>query len=478
MNRGFSTILNGLKKIIRFKPMATTIDKSHILKYDVQGPRYTSYPTAPEWSSETDARVYAEKLEELGRSDKDISLYVHIPFCEQLCYFCACMKVIRTRDEKYSDEYLSYLFKEIELVAGMIGPRRTVRQLHWGGGTPTYLSERQIEGLFEKIGRHFDIDKNGEIAIEVDPRTVTNSKLAVLRKIGFNRISMGVQDFDEQVMQTVNRIQPFEMVKSVMDETRRLGFDSVNFDLIYGLPYQTKESFDQTVELVAGLKPDRIALYSFAYVPWLQKHQTKLDQSVFPDNDSKLEIFLTARQKFLNGGYQAIAMDHFALTTDEMAKAFNERKLYRNFMGYTVKPADEYIGLGVSAIGFVENTFIQNKKTLPDYYKALEEGTFPVERGKPLSEDDKIRRWVILQLMCHFRIDKKEFNTAFNKNFDEYFAYERGHLQCCLEDGLITEKAEIIEATELGQLFIRNVCMGFDIYLRKSAGQKRFSRTV
>lgn len=458
--------------------MAATIDKATILKYDVQGPRYTSYPTAPEWSADTDARVYTQKLAQLGASSKSISLYIHIPFCEQLCYFCACMKVIRNQDEKYSDEYLNYLFKEIELTAGVIGPTRTVKQLHWGGGTPTYLSEAQIERLFEKIQKYFDIDPNAEIAIEVDPRTVTASKLAVLRKVGFNRISMGVQDFDDQVMQTVNRIQPFAMVKEVIDESRRLGFHSINFDLIYGLPYQTKESFDQTVDLVAGLKPDRIALYSFAYVPWLQKHQTKLDQSVFPDNDSKLEIFLTARRKFLENGYQAIAMDHFALTTDEMAKAFNERKLYRNFMGYTVKPAEEYIGLGVSAIGFVENTFIQNKKALPDYYKALDEGQLPVERGKPLSEDDTIRRWIILQLMCHFRIDKKEFSRTFNKSFDEYFAYERGHLQCCLEDGLIVEKADLIEVTELGQLFIRNVCMGFDVYLRKSAGQKRFSKTV
>ena len=313
--------------------MVTIIDKEAIRKYDVQGPRYTSYPTAPEWTSQVDARVYAEKLAQLGRSQKNISLYIHIPFCEKLCYFCACMKVIRAQDEDQGEEYLGYLFKEIDLVASTIGPKRTVKQLHWGGGTPTYLSERQIERLFKKICECFDVDLNGEIAIEVDPRTVTHAKLAVLHKVGFNRISMGVQDFNDEVMSAVNRIQPFAMVEDVTRECRKLGFGSINFDLIYGLPYQTKDSFEQTVELVTGLRPDRIALYSFAYVPWLQKHQTKLDQNVFPDNDGKFDIFLTAREKFLASGYQAIAMDHFALTTDEMSKAFNEKRLYRNFMG-------------------------------------------------------------------------------------------------------------------------------------------------
>ncbi len=458
--------------------MTPTIDKSTILKYDVQGPRYTSYPTAPEWSSGVDAAIYKDKLKDFGRSSKTLSVYIHIPFCEQLCYFCACMKVIRSKDEKYGEEYLEHLFKEIELVAQAIGRRRTVKQLHWGGGTPTFLSEDQMERLFKKICDSFDVDLTGEIAIEVDPRTVTPSKLKALRGLGFNRVSMGVQDFDDKVIDAVNRHQPFGLVKEVTDCCRELKFHSINFDLIYGLPHQTRETFQKTVDQVIGLRPDRIALYSFAYVPWLQKHQTKLVADDFPNNDAKLDIFLLARQKFLDNDYQAIAMDHFALKDDEMAKAFNERKLYRNFMGYTVKPADEYIGFGVSAIGFLENTFIQSSKVLPEYYKALGEGRLPVERGKELTEDDRIRRWVILQLMCQFRVDKKQFKNLFGKDFDDYFVVERGHITYCIEDQLIQEDGPMIEVTDLGQLFIRNVCMGFDAYLQKSGTVRRFSRTV
>lgn len=458
--------------------MSLLIDKSTILKYDVQGPRYTSYPTAPEWTSQVDARTYISKLSQLGTSAKSVSLYIHIPFCEQLCYFCACMKVIRSKEERYSAEYLKYLFKEIEWVASAIGPKMTVKQFHWGGGTPTYLSSGQIEELFLKITKHFNVDPKGEIAIEVDPRTVTHEKLAVLKRLGFNRISMGVQDFEEKVMKAVNRIQSFEMVKDVTNQCRKLGFGSVNFDLIYGLPFQTRKSFDGTIDRVMGLKPDRIALYSFAYVPWLQKSQGKLQKNVLPNNDVKLEIFLSAREKFLASGYQSIAMDHFALKSDEMAKAFNDRKLYRNFMGYTVKPADEYIGLGTSAIGFLENTFVQNHKTIPSYCKSIDDGHLPVERGKELTLDDTIRRWVILQLMCHFRVYKKEFCKLFSKDFDDYFSFERKHLDRCMEDGLLTINKDIIDVTELGQLFIRNVCMGFDFYLRQTKGHKRFSRTV
>ncbi len=458
--------------------MSLTIDKQTVLKYDVAGPRYTSYPTAPEWSPSIDAAVYAEKLKALGRSDKTLSLYIHIPFCEQLCYFCACNKVIRAREEKTGDEYLNHLFKEIDMVAGLIGCKKTVRQLHWGGGTPTYLSEKQCRRLFVKITDTFDVDLDGEIAIEIDPRTVNRNKLKVLKDLGFNRISMGVQDFDAKVQDDINRIQPFEQVSAVNGWCREMDFKSVNFDLIYGLPYQTRERFAKTVDQVIGLRPDRIALYSFAYVPWLSKPQNKFNLDAIAQQDEKLDIFIQSREKLSAVGYQAIAMDHFALQTDDMAKAFHNGQLYRNFMGYTLKPADEFLGFGVSAIGFLENTYVQNVKVLPDYYAGIAAGHLPIERGKHLTKDDRIRQWIINALMCRFVIDKDEFFKVFGHEFEDYFIDEAEHIKECVEDGLIQENNDCLTVTELGKLFIRNVCMGFDWYLRQKNGHKRFSRTI
>lgn len=454
------------------------LTKQTILKYDTPGPRYTSYPTAPEWSTDVSAQTYQDKLRAFGQSDKTLSLYIHIPFCQSMCYYCACNVVIRKQDDKYGDEYLEYLFKEIDLVRRAIGKKPKVRQLHLGGGTPTYLNEGQIERLFNKISEYFDIDLDGEIAIEIDPRTIDKSKVKKLRALGFNRVSMGVQDFDAQVQKQVNRLQPIEIVTEFYHWCRELKFLSVNFDLIYGLPGQTLKSFSKTVEEVVCFKPDRVALYSFAYVPWLKKHQTKLEKGNFPTNDTKLDLFLEARRQFLSGGYQAIAMDHFALESDEMARAFNEGKLYRNFMGYTVKPADEYVGLGLTSIGFLENTFVQNYKTINDYYRLLKEETLPIERGKELTRDDVIRQWVISALMCRFKVDKAEFRRKFSAEFDEYFASEKAHLAKCEGEGLIKVSADSIAASDVGKLFIRNVAMGFDWYLRQPKAHKQFSRTV
>ncbi|MDE2222823.1 MAG: oxygen-independent coproporphyrinogen III oxidase [Candidatus Omnitrophica bacterium] len=454
------------------------IDKNMLQKYDVAGPRYTSYPTAPQWSPEVTADTYTAALKAFGQNDKTVSLYIHIPFCEQLCYFCACNKVIRAKEEKVGDEFLEYLFKEMDMVARAIGRRKLIRQLHWGGGTPTYLSEKQSERLFARIKSLFDIDFNEEIAIEVDPRTVTRSKLEVLRQLGFNRISMGVQDFDEKVQDDINRIQPYEQVARVHQWCRNLNFKSVNYDLIYGLPYQTRVTFKKTVDSVIGLKPDRIALYSFAYVPWLSKPQNKFNLEAIALHDEKLDIFLQSRQNLLEHGYQAIAMDHFALTTDEMTKAFNQGLLYRNFMGYTLRPADEYLGLGPSAIGFLEKTYVQNIKILPEYYKCLSQDRLPVERGKQLSRDDQARQWVINSLMCQFQADKKLFSDKFASKFEDYFVQEQQHIRDCVEDGLILEDGQRIVVTDLGKIFIRNVCMGFDYYLRQKDAHRRFSRTV
>jgi len=459
--------------------MNTVNLKSEIInKFDVSGPRYTSYPTAPEWSVEVKENTYQDKLTEFSHSNRTVSLYVHIPFCQSMCTFCACNVIIRRHDKKYGDEYLNYLFREMDLVSRWLGTKKKVCQLHFGGGTPNFLNEQQLERLFQKIQEYFDIDFTGEVAIEVDPRTISQTKVRFLRQMGFNRISMGIQDFDLEVQKAVNRIQPFEIVKDLNGWCRDLKFKSVNFDLIYGLPYQTPERFATTIEKVIDLRPDRIALYSFAYVPWLKKHQSKIDPQSLLTNERKLEIFIQARQKFLEAGYEAIAMDHFAVGEDELALAFKEGKLYRNFMGYTVKPADEYIGFGLTSIGFLENTYFQNYRTLPKYYGVLDRNEIPIERGKILTQDDKMRQWVINSLMCQFQVDKNEFQMRFHYNFDKYFQEEQSHLHHCCEDDLILLKPDRISVTDLGKFFIRNICMGFDWYLRQKDAHRQFSKTI
>lgn len=457
--------------------MLTAIDKATILKFDTPGPRYTSYPTAPVWSDAVNEAVYIKDLCAFGTCDKTLSLYIHIPFCESLCTYCGCNVVIRKKDERFGDEYIDHLDREMALVYKHLGRRKKVRQLHWGGGTPTFLNEAQIERLYTTTRKYFDIDPNGEIAIEIDPRTIDKSKVQKLRALGFNRVSMGIQDFSEDVQREVNRYQPYRIVKEFNDWCRELNFASVNFDLIYGLPRQTRESFQDTAAKTIALRPDRIALYSFAYVPWLKKHQQKIDTALLPSNDAKLDIFLRARDALVGAGYKAIAMDHFALENDELAKAFESGTLYRNFMGYTVKPADEYIGLGVTSIGFLENTYVQNHKALPAYYQALKDGHLPVERGMVLSEDDTIRQWTINSLMSRFSVDKRAFEQRFHADFDAYFSEEQGHLRWCADNDLISLDSTRINVLELGKIFIRNVCMGFDHYLKQSAQQK-FSRTV
>lgn len=454
------------------------INKSIIQKFDTPGPRYTSYPTAPEWNSDFSQTDYIEKLHLLGESEKSLSVYIHIPFCEQLCYFCACNMMIRPKENKYGDEYVQYVTREMNIVFAALGKRMSVKQLHLGGGTPTFLSEDQLIKLMDAINRYFDIDVTSEVAIELDPRTITRSKLELLKKLGFNRVSMGVQDFDSNVQHSINRVQPIDLIKEVYGWCRELQFDSVNFDLIYGLPYQTIESFDQTADSICLMKPDRIALYSFAYLPWMRKHQNKVEEDKMPSNDEKVDIFLNARTKFLQSGYKGIAMDHFALTDDEMAIAFDEKRLYRNFMGYTVKPADEYIGFGVSSIGFLENTFAQNIKILKDYYETLDDGRLPIERGKILSSDDIIRQTVIKEFMCHFHVDKSRIEHQFAIDFDRYFDQEQEHISQCIEHKLLELSGTDLVVTDLGQLFIRNICMGFDWYLRQKNAHTKFSKTV
>lgn len=453
------------------------LHKDLIEKYNVPGPRYTSYPTVPEWSDEINGEIYGRQLKAFGQSKKGLSLYIHIPFCESMCYYCACMVQVRKQRPEFGDEYLNYLFKEMDMLVAETGLHKSIHQLHLGGGTPTFLSEIQLQRLMDKIRSVFHIPDDAEMAIELDPRTVDVPKLGFLRNLGFNRVSMGVQDFDAEVQKSINRIQSFESVKTLTDACRDLGYESINYDLIYGLPKQDLKSFAKTIEQVKLLRPDRIALYSFAFLPWMAKHRL-IEESSLPETNEKLDIFLQARNTFLEAGYSAIGMDHFALKEDQMTKAYDKGVLHRNFMGYTLQHTEDFIGLGVSSIGFVNESYVQNTKQLKRYYQLLDAGKFPVERAKLLHEDDCIRRWLIQSIMCRFQINKTEFKQAFGKDFDEYFSSELKHVDACCKEALLKETTEGWEVSELGKLFVRNICMGFDWYLCREEGHRRFSKTI
>ena len=452
----------------------TSLNKTLIQKFNVQGPRYTSYPTAPEWQDDFPISRYREALRLVKA--KSLSLYFHLPFCEKMCFYCGCNVIIRKQNPSIGDRYIDCLIKEMDLVLSDLSSQLELRQLHFGGGTPNFLSPAQLERLFEAIQSRFVFSEDAEIAIEVDPRVSTIDHLDMLKKLGFNRLSMGLQDFDPQVQKAVNRIQPFEMTRDLVVAIRDRGFQSINIDLIYGLPFQSVASFLKTVEQIIQINPDRIALYSYAHVPWLKSHQALIKKETLPSPDEKLDIFLTARERLLTSGYLAIAMDHFALKNDSMSKAYEQKTLYRNFMGYTLKPAEEFIGFGLSAIGYLSQCFVQNTKDLRSYYQSLDDNTLPLSRGLSLSEDDVRRQWVIQALMCHFGFKKEQFFQKFSQDFDTYFSSEQDHIQSCMKEGLLENNAEEIGLTSLGQLFVRNVCMGFDAYLKK--GKQLFSSTV
>jgi oxygen-independent coproporphyrinogen-3 oxidase len=444
---------------------------------DVAGPRYTSYPTAPEWSDSYTSADYGRALAAFSPDHTSLSLYVHIPFCAKMCFYCGCNVVIRKTRGDAGDDYIDHLILEMDLIRARFPKNPLVKQLHWGGGTPNFLSSDQMTRLKYEIEQRFELDSTGEIAIEVDPRTVTQGQIVTLRRIGFNRISMGIQDFSETVQVAINRVQPYEDVHVLMGWIRDAGFESVNMDLIYGLPHQTPANFSDTISRIIQLSPDRIALYSYAHVPWLKSHQKLIDLAALPSQEDKLSIFVSARDHLLANGYDAIGMDHFAKSGDELAVAYKNGVLHRNFMGYTVKPADEYIGIGVSSIGFISGHFVQTTKELKGYYSDLEQGRFAIDRGLELSEDDRIRQWVIQSVMCRFGVDKSIFKTQFGLDFDLYFKDEMAHLGHCQQQGLVTLNAGSIGVTDLGKLFVRNIAMGFDFYLKKNT-ERRFSRTV
>jgi|ETN02SMinimDraft_2_1059926.scaffolds.fasta_scaffold11885_2 oxygen-independent coproporphyrinogen-3 oxidase len=459
-------------------PGGLHIDAALLERYDRPGPRYTSYPTAVEFHQDFGPEQYSRHLADLP-ADDEVSLYLHLPFCDYRCDFCGC-HVVATRHLDVAEIYLGYLQREIEAVARVLGRRPKVSQYHWGGGTPTYYSADQMRRLQGMVLDHFDLTDGAEVAIEVDPRVTTTEQIDTLGELGFNRISMGVQDFDDDVQQAIGRGQTEAQTRDLYQYCRDKGFTSINLDLIYGLPKQTPESFGATLDSVLELRPDRLAVYSYAHVPWVRSNQKRIDEATLPDRDAKFALLAQAIRTFRDGGYDQIGMDHFALPEDELAQALGRRRLHRNFMGYTVSRAPAMIGMGISAIGDVSAAYAQNQKKLSTYYADLDAGRLPVERGCSLSADDRARRHVITELMCNLWLDKEAVAAAFGIDFAATFDGELTELQNGpVADGLAVLHDDAIEVTPLGQLFVRNVCMPFDTYLRdKQRSGPTFSRTV
>lgn len=455
------------------------IDIDTLLKYDRPGPRYTSYPAVPLWNESFDHRRFLSKIIETNsvEAPPPLSLYFHIPFCYSLCFYCGCNSII-TRKREHAREYISYLKREMEILLPHIDKNRQVVQIHWGGGSPDFLSPDEIEELYGYISKHFTISQHAEIGIELDPRETTSDHLRVLKKLGFNRISMGVQDFDPQVQKAVNRLQPEEITRSMVNQCRKLGFKSINIDLIYGLPYQTVESFEKTAEKIIDLNPERIALFNYAHVPWMKKHQKMIKEETLPAGKDKLLILKMAIEKFTDAGYIYIGMDHFAKREDELCIAQKEKSLYRNFQGYTTKAGCDLYGLGITAISMVGNCYAQNKKGLTEYYEAIDKRVLPTFRGYELNMDDILRRYVITRLMCDFTINKRDVEDRYGIVFNTYFREELERLKSLRDDGLLELYPEMINITQAGRILIRNVAMVFDVYLRAPGKEMKFSRTV
>lgn len=453
--------------------------KELIKKYDKAGPRYTSYPTAPHFSMNCDASVFSQGLKKI-KAGEPISLYVHIPFCKSQCYFCGCNMLVST-STVVSDQYVNVLCKEIELV-GRALKGHPVSQFHWGGGTPSLLSTELMRKIFDHVRSHIgDFSPGAEISIEVHPSVMTREKTRDLKALGFNRISMGVQDFDESVQKEIRRIQTYEQTFEVIDEANKLGFLSTNVDLVYGLPKSRPETFHKTVLEIIKLKPGRVALFNYAHVPWLKPYQRFLDENSLPKGDEKLNIFMSAREEFLKSGYESIGMDHFALPDDELTILKNTHKLHRNFMGYTALPTKNLVGLGMTSISELETGYFQNQKKLKDYYLAVERGEYPTIRGVELSVDDKIRRDVIMTLMCDFRISWGKLKECWEIDPEVYFQKELQKLTPAVEDGLCLIGEDGIVVTKIGELFVRNIAMAFDAYLvpkTSEIGARMYSRTI
>lgn len=452
-------------------------DSALLAKYDVAGPRYTSYPTALQFHEGFDDRAWEQYLRERPPVITPLSLYVHVPFCRNICYYCACNKVV-TRNSVLAERYLDALEQEVALLARHVDRRRRITQLHWGGGTPTYFDQSELTRLMHALAVHFSLNDapEREYSIELDPRTVDRGTIALLKGLGFNRVSMGIQDFDPEVQRAINRIQPFAMVEQLVEAVREHRFRSLGFDLIYGLPRQSPARMEATLAQVLALSPDRISCYSYAHLPEQFSSQRSIARLDVPDADQKLEILHTLIDVLTGAGYLYVGMDHFVKPGDELARALHAGSLQRNFQGYSTQLAPELLGLGVSSISSTGEVYCQNLKTLDTWHKRLAEGRLPVQRGLVLGPDDSLRRDVIMQLICRMSVDTAEISARHGVDFDEYFTRELARLQAMADDGLVRREGTRIEVTPVGRLLVRNICMVFDAYL--DPAKQRFSRTI
>jgi oxygen-independent coproporphyrinogen III oxidase len=455
------------------------IDPVLIRKYDAGGPRYTSYPTADrfvEAIGEAALRGWLGRRN-IGGFGRPLSVYVHLPFCGTLCYYCACNKVV-TRDRSASAKYIDYLGKELSLLGGVLGSPQQIKQLHLGGGTPTFLADAELAALMALLDERFPRAPQAEVSIEVDPRSVEPGRMAVLAGLGFNRVSFGVQDFDPVVQQAVHRIQSEAETRRTVEEARASGFRSINVDLIYGLPRQTLDRFSVTLDKTIALQPDRIALYSYAHLPTLFKPQRRIHAAELPSPEAKLQLLTLAIGRLTRAGFQYIGMDHFARAGDELALAQRQGRLHRNFQGYSTQPEADLIGIGVSAIGRIGPAYYQNMKVLDDYYAMLDERVLPVQRGIELTADDLVRRAVIQALMCQFQVSVEAVERAYLVDFQAYFAEELADLAPFESDGLLEIGPEWITVTPRGRLLVRAICMVFDRYLRERERRASYSRVI
>ena len=461
--------------------LAAPVTDEMLRRYDVSGPRYTSYPTADRFVEAFGAADYALALAQrrsgAAAMTLPLSLYVHIPFCESLCYYCACNKII-TRHHNRGAEYLRYLSREVDLHTALIGQGQMVSQLHLGGGSPTFLSDGELRELMHMLRRNFVLAPGGEYSIEIDPRTVDASRLDTLAELGFNRLSFGVQDFDPAVQKAVHRVQPVEQVFSLVDAARSRGFDSINVDLIYGLPQQSPESFDRTLAQVVQLRADRIALYAYAHLPERFKPQRRIAAVELPGGGAKISMLSRSLASLIGAGYVYVGMDHFSLPSDSLAVAKRQGRLHRNFQGYSTQPDCDLIALGVSSIGRIGATYSQNSKTLEEYYDFLDQGQFPVVRGLALSRDDLVRRSVIMALMCHGQVQFESIELAHLVDFRAYFAKEMEFLQALEKQGMVVLDDSSIQVTAQGWFFVRAVAMVFDRHLQTDRTRAQFSKII